>query len=121
MKRYITFLICAVSLATAFFAAACLSFKDLEVYKPGSWEGSGAGYSGIIHLLVETDAVSIVDITVLDYNDDVMIGGEAISELKELILETDSTDVDAVSGATQTSVGFIDAVNNALSKARIKK
>ncbi|MDR1363933.1 MAG: FMN-binding protein [Spirochaetaceae bacterium] len=116
MKKYI-----ALFAGAALLFAACLSLKSLAVYEPGSWEGIGEGYNGTIHLIVDTDSTSIIDITILEHNDDAMIGGEAISELKEFILETDSTDIDAISGATQTSEGFINAVNEALSKARIVK
>jgi uncharacterized protein with FMN-binding domain len=115
MKKYIVLFVCA-----ALLFAACLSFKSLNVYEPGHWEGSGEGYNGTIRIAVDTDSTSIIDITVLDQNDDEMIGGEAIKELKEFILETDSTDIDAISGATQTSEGFINAVDDALSKAKIK-
>jgi fumarate reductase flavoprotein subunit len=116
MKKYIVLFVCA-----ALLFAACLSFTSLNVYEPGRWEGSGEGYNGTIRIAVDTDSTSIIDITVLDQNDDAMIGGEAIKELKEFILETDSTDIDAISGATQTSEGFINAVDDALSKAKIKK
>ncbi|MDR2660214.1 MAG: FMN-binding protein [Spirochaetaceae bacterium] len=116
MKKYFILFLCA-----ALILAACISLKSLAVYEPGIWEGEGEGYNGTIRLLVETDSSSIIDITVLEQNDDAMIGGEAISELKEFVLETDSTDIDAISGATQTSEGFINAVDDALLKARMKK
>jgi uncharacterized protein with FMN-binding domain len=116
MKKCIVLFVCA-----ALFFAACLSFKSLAVYEPGRWEGNGEGYNGVIRLAVDTNSTSIIDITVLEQNDDAMIGGEAIKELKEFILDTDSTDIDAISGATQTSEGFINAVSDALSKAKIKE
>jgi uncharacterized protein with FMN-binding domain len=120
MKKYLVPAVFA-TIFTALIAAGCLSLKNLAVYEAGSWEGSGAGYGGVIRVLVETDSVSITGINLLEQNEDVMIGLEAIYELKSFILETDSTDIDAVSGATQSSEGFLDAVNDALSKAKIKK
>jgi uncharacterized protein with FMN-binding domain len=116
MKRYVLLTVCAL-----FVLAACLSFNKLTVYEAGKWEGSGTGYNGAIRVVVETDTTSIIDINVLENNEDPLIGGEAIMELKEIILETDSTDIDAISGATQTCEGFIYAVDDALSKAKIKK
>jgi fumarate reductase flavoprotein subunit len=117
MKKYFLIIACAC----AALAAACLSFKDMAVYEPGKWEGSGEGYNGIIHVVVETDSTSIIDINVLRETEDPLIGGEAIAELKEFILETDSIETDAISGATESSEGFIKAVEDALSKARLKK
>jgi uncharacterized protein with FMN-binding domain len=117
MKRYVLLTVCAL-----FGLAACLSFNKLAVvYETGKWEGSGEGYNGVIRVVVETDTASIIDINVLENNEDPLIGGEAIRELKEIVLETDSTDIDAISGATETCEGFIYAVDDALSKARIKK
>lgn len=101
--------------------AACLSLGKLAVYEAGKWEGSGLGYNGAIRVVIETDTTSIIDINVLPHNEDPLIGEEALRELKEYVLETDSTDIDAISGATQTCDGFIQAVDDALSKARIKK
>ncbi|MDR0382371.1 MAG: FMN-binding protein [Spirochaetaceae bacterium] len=115
MKKYLVLIV-----FVALFAA-CMSLKSFAVYEPGRWEGRGEGYNGMILVLVETDTASILDINVLAQNEDAMIGGDAIRSLKEFILDTDSTDIDAVSGATLTSEGFLEAVNNALSKARIKR
>jgi uncharacterized protein with FMN-binding domain len=39
-----------------------------------------------------------------------------MEELIDIVIEYNSTDVDAVSGATATSKGFLDAVNNAILK-----
>jgi urocanate reductase len=116
MKKYVLLIVCAL-----LSLAACLSFSGLAMYEAGNWEGSGTGYNGTIYVVVETDTTSIIDIDVPENDEDPLIGGEAIRELKEIVLETDSTDLDAISGATQTCEGFIDAVNDALSKARIKK
>jgi fumarate reductase flavoprotein subunit len=116
MKKYFMLIACA-----AFILAACLSFSSLAMYEPGKWEGTGDGYNGPIQVLVETDSTSIIDIYVLWQEEDLLIGGAALEELKEFVLETDSTDIDAISGATESSEGFIGAVDDALSKARIKK
>jgi uncharacterized protein with FMN-binding domain len=42
------------------------------------------------------------------------VGGEAIEELIDTVVGYNSTDVDAVSGATETSKGFLEAVYNAI-------
>jgi fumarate reductase flavoprotein subunit len=64
--------------------------------------------------LVHSNSNGIQDIEVLEYEDDEFIGGSAIDALIEAILDTNSTDLDAVSGATESSNGFLEAVRNAL-------
>ncbi|GHV20827.1 hypothetical protein FACS189494_05300 [Spirochaetia bacterium] len=85
----------------------------------GVWKGSAEGYGGPITVSVETDASSILDIRVIEHHEDPFIGGEALRELIDAVLEEDSTDVDAISGASITSTGFLEAVDNALISAKL--
>jgi fumarate reductase flavoprotein subunit len=114
-KRFFT----AAALAAAL--AACATLSRLASYESGRYEGRGQGYGGTIRVFVETDASSIIDIEIDDHNEDPLIGGEALEALKEAVLEADSTDIDAVSGATETSEGFLDAVSRALEQAKKKQ
>ena len=99
--------------------SACLTWQGASRFMSGVWKGSAAGYGGTIILSVETNATSILDIRVTEHNEDPFIGGEAIRELIEAVLEEDSTDVDAVTGATITSAGFLEAVDRALLSAKL--
>ena len=80
-------------------------------------EGMGMGYRGLIHVRLRMKSGSITEIEV-DSIEDRFVGGAAIEELIDLIIEYDSTDVDAVSGATETSKGFLSAVENAIISGR---
>ena len=80
------------------------------------YEGSAAGYRGPIRVQVYMRAGSITEISVIDSAEDQFVGGAAIEELIDTIIEYNSTDVDAISGATITSMGFLEAVNNAIMK-----
>ena len=86
-------------------------------YMPGSYTGTGRGYRGPITVQIETSLGGIEDIAVIDHRESAFPGGAAMEELLELVLETGSTDLDAVSGATFSSRGFLEAVDDALSKA----
>jgi uncharacterized protein with FMN-binding domain len=44
---------------------------------------------------------------------------EAMGELLELVLDYQSTGLDAISGATESSAGFLAAVDDALRKANV--
>jgi uncharacterized protein with FMN-binding domain len=101
--------------------AACITLELAERFNAGSYEGTGEGYYGPVIVEVETDASSILNIKIIEQNEDELIGADAIQTLRSQILESDSTDIDAVSGATTTSEAFLDAVNKALDKARIRR
>ncbi|MDR3301218.1 MAG: FMN-binding protein [Spirochaetaceae bacterium] len=98
--------------------AGCISFQFAERFNAGSYRGEGTGHNGAIVVEVETDSASILDINIIEQHEDALVGGEAMRELKEQILEEDSTFVDAISGATITSEGFLHAVDEALSHGR---
>ncbi|MDR2490496.1 MAG: FMN-binding protein [Spirochaetaceae bacterium] len=101
--------------------AACLScagFVFFERYNPGRYEGEAAGYRGKIRVLVHTNALSILNVELLDNAEDDWVGGAAIEELLVHVLDNNTTNIDAVSGATQSSEGFLAAVEDALFKAR---
>jgi len=97
---------------------SCISLKSGDRFTPGIYYGEAQGYYGPVKVKVEVDASSIIDVRVLEESEDSLIGGEAIKELRRLILEEDTNDVDAVSGATISSEAFLSAVNQALGQAR---
>lgn len=81
------------------------------------YEGTGQGYRGIIRVRLSVEAGTISEITVTDSAEDRAVGGAAIEELLDMVLLYNTADLDAISGATETSRGFLSAVENAL-KAR---
>ena len=80
-------------------------------------EGTGMGYRGPINVRLRMKNGNITEIDV-DSIEDRFVGGAAIEELIDLIIENNSVDVDAVSGATETSRGFLSAVENAIISGR---
>jgi uncharacterized protein with FMN-binding domain len=76
-------------------------------------EGVGEGYRGLIAVRVECSGDLIRNIEIIRHQEDEFAGLAAMEELLALILETGSTDLDAVSGATQSSRGFLEAVERA--------
>jgi len=77
------------------------------------YKGSASGYRGLIFVQVRLSGGSISEITV-DSDEDRFVGGVAMEELIEIVTGLNSTDVDAISGATMTSKGFLEAVRNAI-------
>lgn len=85
-------------------------------YADGTYVGTGSGFAGQIKVQVTVSGGKISAIQVLETSD----GSEYMSKAKSLInsiVSSQSTNVDAVSGATYSSSGIIEAVRNALSKA----
>ena len=72
------------------------------------------GYRGIIRLNISMQGGTITDITVIESLEDMTVGRMAIEELIDLVLMYNTTELDAISGATETSLGFLEAVENAL-------
>ncbi|MDR2632805.1 MAG: FMN-binding protein [Treponema sp.] len=85
---------------------------------PGAfYTGQAAGYAGPIRLSVQIEGNRILDILILDHEDDPAVGGAAMEALREAVLAANGTDIDGVSGATESSRGFLAAVDEALHKA----
>ena len=88
-----------------------------NVYKNGTYEGSGTGYGGTITVQVtlQDDTITDVSVTSAPGEDRAYLaqGENVISS----IISEQSTDVDTVSGATFSSTGILEAVNDALTKA----
>lgn len=78
------------------------------------FEGAAAGYRGMIRVRVGMENGAVTEITVIESAEDPAIGGAAIEELTDFVLMYNTTEVDAVSGATETSRGFLEAVENAI-------
>lgn len=86
-------------------------------YKNGTYTGEGQGFGGTITVEVTLQDDEITDIQVAS------APGEDSAYLSQgkgvisSILSEQSTDVDTISGATFSSTGIINAVNDALGKA----
>ena len=100
-----------------FLALAMIFIFGCAGLKTGNgvfYEGGAMGYRGMIHVRVGMENGAITEITVIESNEDLAIGGAAIEELTDLVLLYNTTEIDAVSGATETSRGFLKAVENAI-------
>jgi hypothetical protein len=107
------------SLAGFSLVSGCLGsgFIRKAYYTPGIYEGVGRGYNGPVHVRLQMSSAGIEDIVITGHEEGALPGAAAMEELLDLVLETGSTDLDAVSGATYSSRGFLEAVEDALGKA----
>ena len=113
------FLLLLGGLAVLFLIPGCVGsgFVREAGFAPGAYEGVGRGYRGPIHVRVQLSPAGIEDIVITGHSEGSYPGDAAMEEILEAILETGSTDLDAVSGASFSSRGFLEAVEDALGKA----
>lgn len=88
--------------------------KQVEEYKDGTWIGEGNGFNGAIKVEVIIIGGKISEVNVLESSDDYEYFTNAEATIPKTIIESQSVDVDVVSGATFSSQGIISAVNTAL-------
>jgi fumarate reductase flavoprotein subunit len=106
--------------AALVFITGCFSGPKAELrLRDGVYEGIGQGYRGKIRVRVLVSEAGIEDMEILDNSEDEAVGGAALEELREKVLEYGSFDVDIVSGATVSSRGFLAALESALNKAAL--
>lgn len=99
------------------FIAILLALPAPAVEASETYSGTGDGYYAPITVEVGISDGKIVSIRVTDHDDTPGLADGAIETTINRIIDAQSTDVDAVSGATFTSFGVMDAVDEALSKA----
>ncbi len=86
-------------------------------YQDGVYTGSAEGFKGTTTVQVRVENGNIKEILILSNSDDAAFFDKAESGVLNQILTQQTTQVDTVSGATYSSNGIINAVQNALSSA----
>ncbi|MFR5601642.1 MAG: flavocytochrome c [Lachnospiraceae bacterium] len=87
-------------------------------YKDGTYTGTGKGNNGDIKVEVVVEGGNITKITLTEHAETAGIYEAAEKSVVESIIKTQTTEVDAVSAATNTSNGIMEAVANALETAK---
>ena len=76
--------------------------------------GTGKGIGGLLTVKVTMDGDKMVAIDIISHNETVGISDGAMQKIPRRILETQSTEIDIISGATITSNAIREAVEQAL-------
>lgn len=118
MKRLFIFLLAVIMLISAVGCSkeVTTAGSGANAIKNGTYKGTGGGKGGEISVEVTIEDDMIKAIKVLNQNETAGLDS-AIDILTKEIIANNSLDVDAVSGATVTSNGFIEAVKSALAAA----
>ena len=83
-------------------------------FQNGIYTGTGEGYRGKVTVTVKVADGNITELVLDDYADDKSYMERAKNRIFQEMISRQNTDVDAVSGATYSSNGLIEAVNKAL-------
>lgn len=88
-------------------------------YRPGTYTASADGFGGPVEVtLTVGEAGGVTDVAITGENETPEVGGAAIPMLAERILAAQNAGVDAVSGATFTSTGVLEAATSAFAEAK---
>lgn len=111
-------LLCAVlSAALMTNSVHFAAVSGASAYKDGTYTGTAGGFNGDITVSVTIKDGSIFAIDVTDQKDTPSYWERAKVIIPEIISANGTEGIDAVSGATYSSQGIINAVNNALAKS----
>ena len=99
----------ALAMATPLYALA------ETIPANGVYEGSANGMGGAVKVAVTVEDGKISGVEVLEHKETAGISDPAIEQIPQAIVEAQSTDVEAVTGATVTSEAIKEAVAAALS------
>lgn len=86
-------------------------------YKEGTYTGEGTGFGGTIQveITLENDALTNISVVSAPGEDSAYLS--RAQGVISAVLSEQSTDVDTVSGATFSSTGILNAIDDALAKA----
>lgn len=88
-------------------------------YESGTYTGEGMGFNPGLKIELTIDNNQITDIEITNHNETIGYYEYAFVTVPNSILTSQSTNVDTISGATYSSEGIIEGVNDALDKALI--
>lgn len=110
------------TLLTQMNTASVGTQQEVGLYKNGTYQGSAENaYYGDVRIRAVVEGGKISNISFLDYPRDlgtsVQINQRAMPILRSEAIQSQSADVDVVSGATLTSEAFIRSLASALAQA----
>jgi uncharacterized protein with FMN-binding domain len=114
MKRYnykISFLVLIM------ISAVCIQVLSQEIQEKQYIDGVYEASNSILDVAVTIEQGKITDIKILEHRGGGQNYEEMVSSLIDTIIQEQSTQVDAVTGATVSSDALKDAINQALEEA----
>lgn len=101
-----------ISLLSVLLFAGCAPVAEVK------YNGVGQGYTGEVKVEVTMQGDKIKAIEVLESSDTPGLSTQAFEVIIERVLTKNSIDVDIVVGASGSSKGILEAIEDALNKAK---
>lgn len=117
MKKCLSAVLTSALVIGCFAGAGLTASAEEGLFTPGTYEAEADGFEGPISVTVTVSENAIESIGYVADHETPTVGGLAIPDLVEDVLSAQSTNIDAVTGATFSSNGFLNAVNDALTQA----
>lgn len=90
-----------------------------EIYKAGTYVGEGIGHEGPIIVEVEVNSYEIKEINIKEEYEMPEISSHVYQDVINKVKKNNNTNIDDITGATYTSRGLIEAIKDAIMKAKI--
>lgn len=103
----------------ALLLALMLCMPALAFADDGEFQGEETGKNGPVVVNVKIEDGKIAEVSVTEHAETPGIADPALEAVPQAIVESNSLAVDAVTGATVTSVAIVEAVREALVKANL--
>ena len=106
----------AVNLVGDFAGLSESAGIDFSSVPDGVYTGKGRGFGGDITVKLTFAGGKLTALEIVSHSESPNVSDPAIDKLPQLIIDQQTAEVDAVSGATMTSEGIIAAVKDALAE-----
>lgn len=116
-KGIVILLICG--LIISFFII--INKERYDIYNPGIYLGKGSGHEGPIVVEIKVDRYEIKEINIKEEYEMPEISQHVYQEIIDKVKKSNNTNIDDIAGATYTSKGLIEAIKDAIMKAKIRK
>ena len=104
----------------ALLISLCLTvgcYAEEKTLAPGVYEGSAQGFGGLVNVKITIGENGIEEVIVEGDSETAGVGSRAVEALPSVIIEKQSSDVDAITGATITSNAIVNAAKQCLDAA----
>lgn len=89
------------------------------IYNPGKYTAVALGHNGNIEIEVEVSETRILSVKILVHEETAGVGDLAMEELADEIVEKQTTELDTITYATESSEALLKAVEDALEQAKL--
>ena len=117
MKKILSFILLATLCTSLTACGASSKAMDPASWKDGSYTNEAKGYGDPFDVRIRITNGRITTVEIGENNETDGKGSLAIDQLPDVIIEKQTTQVDAISGATVTSNAILEAIDECLKDA----